>query len=56
MMPVGDGFDAISDLVAGPGERVVAVGQAQALGQDRVALARFDRQARPTRASTATVR
>jgi uncharacterized delta-60 repeat protein len=42
LMPVGDGFDAISDLVAGRGDRVIAVGQAQVLGHDRVALARFD--------------
>ena len=47
VMPVGDGFDAISDLVAGRGNRVIAVGQAQVLGHDRVALARFDRRGAP---------
>ena len=48
-MRVGAGFDAISDLVAGWGGRVVAIGQAQDDGRDRFALARFDRarRARP---------
>ncbi len=47
LMPVGDGFDAISDLVAGRGDRVIAVGQAEVLGNDRVALARFTPRGAP---------
>jgi len=47
LMRVGAGFDAISDLVAGWGDRVVAIGQAQADGRDRFALARFDRRGVP---------
>jgi uncharacterized delta-60 repeat protein len=47
VMPVGDGFDAVSDLVAGRGGRVIAVGQAEVLGHDRVALARFDQRGAP---------
>ena len=46
-MPVGDGFDAISDLVAGRGDRVVAVGQAQVDGRDHFALARFTERGAP---------
>src|SRR4051794_8091890 len=42
VMRVGAGFDAISDLVPA-GERLVAVGQAEAGGRPRFALARFDR-------------
>ncbi len=44
---VGSGFDAISDLVPGPGDHFVAVGQAVADGRDRFALARFDRRGKP---------
>jgi uncharacterized delta-60 repeat protein len=44
---VGSGFDAISDLVAAPGDRVVAVGQAVEDGRDRFALARYDRRGVP---------
>ena len=40
---VGNGFDAISDLVPVRDERLVAVGQAVA-GGDRFALARYDRR------------
>jgi len=41
---VGSGFDAISDLVPGPGDAVVAVGQAATASGDRFALARYDRR------------
>ena len=44
---VGSGFDAISDLVPGPGDQVVAVGQAAADGHNRFALARYDRRGQP---------
>ncbi len=44
---VGSGFDAISDLVPGPGDHFVAVGQAMADSRDRFALARFDRNGQP---------
>ena len=44
---VGSGFDAISDLVPGPGDQVVAVGQAASGGRDRFALARYDRRGVP---------
>ena len=44
---VGAGFDAISDLLPGPGDHVVAVGQARADGRDRFALARYDRRGVP---------
>ena len=47
LMRVGAGFDAISDLVAGWGGRVVAIGQAQDDGRDRFALARFDKHGVP---------
>jgi uncharacterized delta-60 repeat protein len=47
MLRVGTGFDAISDLLPGPGGRVVGVGQAQAAGRDRFALARFDVRGAP---------
>ena len=46
-MRVGDGFDAISDLVADRGGRIVAVGQARSAGRDRIALARFDPRGAP---------
>ena len=45
--PVGTGFDAISDLVPGMGEHFTAVGQANADGRDRMALARYDRHGKP---------
>ena len=41
---VGSGFDAVSDLVPGPGDAVVAVGQAATASGDRFALARYDRR------------
>ena len=41
LMRVGEGFDAISDLLEGWGGRVVAVGQARDDGRDHFALARF---------------
>ena len=44
---VGTGFDAISDLVPDAGERIVAVGQANADGRDRFALARYDGHGKP---------
>ena len=44
---VGTGFDAISDLVPGPGDWFTAVGQANADGRDRFALARYDRRGIP---------
>ena len=44
---VGEGFDAISDLVPGFGDHFTAVGQANADGRDRFALARYDRRGRP---------
>ena len=44
---VGTGFDAISDLVPGPGDGFTAVGQANADGRDRFALARYDRRGMP---------
>ena len=44
---VGDGFDAISDLVMGPDENVIAVGHAQLGGHDGFALASFDEQGEP---------
>jgi uncharacterized delta-60 repeat protein len=47
---VGEGFDAISDLVPVGGDRVVAVGQAAADGRDRFALARYDRDGKPDHA------
>ena len=47
LMRVGLGFDAISDLVAGWGDRVIAIGQAQEDGRDRFALARFNRNGAP---------
>jgi uncharacterized delta-60 repeat protein len=46
VMPVGEGFDAISDLVSA-GDRLVAVGQAEAGGHTRFALARFNRRGAP---------
>jgi uncharacterized delta-60 repeat protein len=39
---VGEDFDAISDLVPGAGSHFTAVGQANADGRDRFALARYD--------------
>jgi uncharacterized delta-60 repeat protein len=47
LMRVGQGFDAISDLVAAPGDHIVAIGQAQSDGRDHFALARFDRHGGP---------
>ena len=47
LMRVGAGFDAISDLLPGSGDRVVALGQAQANGRDHFALARFDEHGAP---------
>ena len=47
LMRVSQGFDAISDLVAGWGDRVIAVGQAQEDGRDRFALARLDKRGVP---------
>src|SRR3954469_500712 len=44
---VGQGFDAISDLVPGFGDHFTAVGQANADGRDRFALARYDRRGKP---------
>ena len=44
---VGEGFDAISDLVPGFGDHFTAVGQANAAGRDRFALARYDRRGKP---------
>ena len=44
---VGQGFDAISDLVPGFGDHFTAVGQANAAGRDRFALARYDRRGKP---------
>ena len=44
---VGEGFDAISDLVPGFGDHFTAVGQANADGRDRFALARYDRRGKP---------
>jgi uncharacterized delta-60 repeat protein len=44
---VGTGFDAISDLVPGMGDHFTAVGQANADGRDRFALARYDRHGKP---------
>ena len=44
---VGEGFDAISDLVPGFGDHFTAVGQANADGRDRLALARYDRRGKP---------
>jgi uncharacterized delta-60 repeat protein len=44
---VGEGFDAISDLVPGFGDHFTAVGQANAVGRDRFALARYDRRGKP---------
>ena len=46
-MRVGAGFDAISDLLAGWGDRVVAIGQAQDDGRDHFALARFTERGAP---------
>jgi uncharacterized delta-60 repeat protein len=45
--PVGEGFDAISDLVPGLGDHFTAVGQANAGGRDSFALARYDRHGKP---------
>jgi uncharacterized delta-60 repeat protein len=45
--PIGDGFDAISDLVPGLGGHFTAVGQANAGGRDGFALARYDRRGKP---------
>ncbi len=45
--PVGEGFDAISDLVPGSGDHFTAVGQANAAGHDRFALARYDHRGKP---------
>jgi uncharacterized delta-60 repeat protein len=39
---VGNGFDAISDLVPAPDGDVIAIGQAERNGLTRVALARYD--------------
>ncbi len=47
LLRVGVGFDAISDLLAGWGDRVVALGQAQADGRDHFALARFTERGTP---------
>ena len=47
VMRVGEGFDAISDLVAAPGDRLVAVGQAEEDARSRFALARFERTGAP---------
>ncbi len=47
LMRVGEGFDAISDLLAGWGGRVVALGQAQVDGRDRFALARVNDRGAP---------
>ncbi len=47
LLRVGDGFDAISDLLLETGDRVVAVGQAELGGRDRFALARLDRRGVP---------
>ena len=44
---VGEGFDAISDLVPGFGDHFTAVGQANDTLRDRFALARFDRHGKP---------
>jgi uncharacterized delta-60 repeat protein len=44
---VGEGFDAISDLVPGFGDHFTAVGQANADRRDRFALARYDRGGKP---------
>jgi uncharacterized delta-60 repeat protein len=41
VQPIGDGFDAISDLAMQPGGSLVAVGQADQGGPTWVALARF---------------
>src|SRR3954470_19438219 len=45
--PIGDGFDAISDLVPGLGGHFTPVGRANADGRDRFALARYDRRGKP---------
>ena len=47
VMGVGAGFDAISDLEPDRDGRVIAIGQARDAGDDRVALARFDRHGAP---------
>jgi uncharacterized delta-60 repeat protein len=44
---VGSGFDAISDLVPSAGGRLVAIGQAEAAGLTRFALARYDSRGTP---------
>jgi uncharacterized delta-60 repeat protein len=44
---VGEGFDAISDLIPGFGDHLTAVGQANADGRDGFALARYDRRGKP---------
>ena len=44
---VGQGFDAISDLVPGFGDHFTAVGQANDTLHDRFALARYDRRGKP---------
>jgi uncharacterized delta-60 repeat protein len=47
VMRVGEGFDAISDLIEAPGDRIVAIGQARSDGRDHFALARFDKHGAP---------
>src|SRR5215210_5464210 len=47
LMRVGEGFDAISDLVLGWGDRVIGIGQAEEGGRDHFTLARVNKHGAP---------